>query len=246
MWGVWRGVRSLGGLCTVLGSWPREAVFVCQMQTWDGESSGGPGRVRSCRALWNVSSLRPCLGMLSTAEHQMLIRIIKGFVTQTVMMMLVLLELSWEGPHMMLPFTETVEHLFPALSPPEGRVMGTDRLRMPQHAANASSREEMSLGNIPGMMQWMHNSHTTSLLLPAPLHHLQLLLTLSDPTQAPHSSWLGLFGQSQPPSNHNPLDWGRCTAWSWDSCTPCLGLQDMGVKTLPWLKNMNVGASCET
>lgn len=53
----------------------------------------------------------------------------------------------------MLPFTETVQsHVLPALSPPESRVMGTDRLRMPQHAANASFREETSLGKIPGVM----------------------------------------------------------------------------------------------
>lgn len=82
MWGVERGEKPCWPVCS-FGEGPgSQSVSVgCQMPIWDGESFGGAGRVR--RAELSViqlpaSSLRLCLGTLGTAEHQMLIRIIKG------------------------------------------------------------------------------------------------------------------------------------------------------------------------
>lgn len=83
--GVRRGTRSLGGPCTQFwGRWLSEPVLVCLLS----DRGMGWGRCWGSRRRWlhatrsviqlGVSSLRLCLGALSAAEHQMLIRIIKG------------------------------------------------------------------------------------------------------------------------------------------------------------------------
>lgn len=48
----WWPVHSFGGL----GPGSQPVSMGCQMQTRDGESFGGAGRVRSCRALCNSAA----------------------------------------------------------------------------------------------------------------------------------------------------------------------------------------------
>lgn len=134
--------------------------------------------------------------------------------------------------------------LFPALSAPESRVTGTDKLRMPQHAANASFREETSLGNIPGMLQWKHNSLTSTLLLPAPLYHPLLLGAHTFPLTVPGCCFLVNPNHSATTTLGTGTAAlgraGRGARLTWG----CKNV--MGVTTLPWVKTMSFGASCET
>jgi len=143
---VCRGARSLGGLCSqIWGRWLRRSVLVCLLSDQDM----GWGGCWGSRRWWLHAALsviqlgdgclRLCLGTLSAAECQMLIRIIKASYNTSSN------DACASGALLGRPSHDAVLHRactrrpLPALSSPKSQAMSTDSLRMPSTLLTPSS-----------------------------------------------------------------------------------------------------------